>query len=305
MSANTDNKTVIALGFFDGVHRGHAELIKMAKRRAEEIGAVPSVLSFDASPESVIKGYSVPLISSVNTRTDIVKRIFGVDKVIICHFDKNTMAIPWKEFINLLIERHSAAHLVIGHDFRCGYRGEGNPVLISEYCKEIGIGCDVIPKFTLDGITVSSTYIRELISKGEIERANYFLGHPYIFAGMVRDGRKVGRRLGTPTINLDADDPSLLLPARGVYATKVLLENEERPAVTNIGVRPTFGESGKVSVETYILDYDGDLYGKYVRVEFFKYLRPEMKFDSAEKLSAQIAVDTEEARRISELNYRN
>ena len=302
MSANTDNRAVIALGFFDGVHRGHAELIKMAKRRAEELGATPAVLSFDVSPETIITGNSVPLIGSTNTRTDIVKRLFGIEKVIIYHFDKNTMAMPWKTFINSLIKEYSAVHLVIGHDFHCGYKGEGNPNRISEYCKEIGIGCDVIPKFTLDGITVSSTYIRELISSGEIERANYFLGHPYIFAGFVRDGRKVGRKLGTPTINLEGDDKSLVLPAKGVYATKVLFEDTEKPAVTNVGIRPTFGDSSELTIETYILGFDGDLYGKYVRVEFYKYLRNERKFDSPADLTAQIEDDINNTKQVFDLN---
>jgi len=300
MSANSENKTVIALGFFDGVHRGHAELIKMAKLRAEEQGASPAVLSFDVSPEAVITGHSVPLIGSVRTRVNIIRRVFGVDNVIIYHFDKKTMETPWQDFIDSLIAKYSAVHLVIGHDFHCGYRGEGNPQRISDYCAKIGIGCDVIPKFTLDGITVSSTYIRELICSGEIEKANDFLGHPYVFAGTVRDGRKVGRKLGTPTINLEGDDESLILPAKGVYATKVLLGDSEMPAVTNVGVRPTFGDNGKISVETYIFDFEGDLYEQYVFVEFYKYLRDERKFDSAAELSAQIKEDIQATKSVFE-----
>lgn len=298
MSASPENKTVIALGFFDGVHRGHARLIEMAKRRAVELNAAPAVLSFDVSPESVITGHSVPLIGSVRTRSDIIRRLFKVEDVIIYHFDKKTMEMPWQDFINSLIEKYSAAHIVIGHDFHCGYKGEGNPERIFTYCAKIGIGCDIIPKFTLDGITVSSTFIRELIISGEIERANYFLGHPFVFGGTVRDGRKVGRKLGTPTINLDGDDESLVMPARGVYATKVFLESGDKLAVTNVGVRPTFGESEKVSIETYILDYDGDLYGEYVRVGFYKFLRAEKKFESPAELSAQIARDIEETRAV-------
>ena len=296
MSANPENKTVIALGFFDGVHRGHAQLIEMAKKRAAELGAMPAVLSFDVSPESVITGHSVPLIGSVKTREDIIRRLFNVEDVIICHFDKKTMEMQWQAFIDFLIEKYSAAHIVIGHDFHCGYKGEGNPERISAYCTKIGIGCDIIPKFTLDGITVSSTFIRELIMNGDIEKANHFLGHPYIFAGTVRDGRKVGRKLGTPTINLDGDDESLVMPARGVYATKVFLESGDMPAVTNVGVRPTFGDNGKISIETYILDFDGDLYGEYVRVGFYKFLREEKKFENTQELSARIAKDIEETR---------
>lgn len=300
MSANSENKAVIALGFFDGVHRGHAELIKMAKKRAEEQSAMPAVLSFDVSPEAVITGHSVPLIGSVRTRVNIIERFFGVDNVIIYHFDKKTMETPWQDFIDALIAKYSAVHLVIGHDFHCGYKGEGTPQKISDYCVKIGIGCDIIPKFTLDGITVSSTYIRELICSGKIEKANDFLGHPYIFAGTVRDGRKVGRKLGTPTINLEGDDESLVMPARGVYATKVILNGTEMPAVTNVGVRPTFGENDKVSVETYIFDFEANLYGQYVFVEFYKYLRGERKFESATELSTQITADISATRAVFE-----
>jgi len=291
MARYSDKKTVIALGFFDGVHRGHAELIKMAKKRAQELNAAPAVLSFDVSPESVITGNRVPLIGSVKTREDLIRRLFGVENLIVYHFDKTTMALPWQNFIDSLIEKHSAVHLVIGHDFHCGYRGEGNPDRIAAYCGERGIGCDVIPKIMLDGITVSSTYIRELISLGDIERANYFLGHPFIFAGTVAHGRQVGRKLGTPTINLYGDDDSLVLPARGVYATKVLAEGAERPAVTNVGIRPTFGDSDIASVETFILDFHGDLYEKYVQIEFYSFIRPERKFSAVGELSGQITED--------------
>ncbi|MEG0875865.1 MAG: bifunctional riboflavin kinase/FAD synthetase [Oscillospiraceae bacterium] len=294
MSADTE-KTVIALGFFDGVHKGHAQLINMAKQRARERSATPAVLSFDVSPESVISGHRVPLIGSTETRADIISRVYGVDTVLFYHFDKKIMAMPWRDFISSLISKFAAVHLVIGHDFHCGYKGEGNPALISEYCASLGIGCDIIPKFSLDGITVSSTYIRSLISEGNIERANYFLGHPFTFTGTVKDGHKVGRRIGSPTTNLSCD-PELLLPPYGVYVTRVLLDSGALAAVTNVGVRPTFGTSDNVSVESYILDFNGDLYGQFVRVEFYKFLRPEIKFENPQLLREQIEKDTQATR---------
>ena len=293
----SNNKAVIALGFFDGVHRGHAQLINMAKQRAAELKAQPAVLSFDASPESVITGHQVPLIGSMETRADIVRRVYGVEKVIFYHFDRKIMAMPWKEFIDSLVYEFKAIHFVIGHDFHCGYKGEGNPDRISAYCSELGVGCDIIPKFTLDDITVSSTYIRGLIAGGDIERANYFLGHPYIFSGEVTAGHKVGRSLGTPTINLKCPQ-DLILPANGVYATRVLLDEKTLPAVTNVGVRPTFDDKDELCMETHILDFNGNLYGKHVTIEFYKFIRSEKRFSDPQKLKEQIAKDAELAREI-------
>lgn len=295
MTENNKTPLVIALGFFDGVHRGHAELINTAKLRAEELGAKPAVLSFDISPESVVTGKKIPLIGNTETRTDTINRFFGISNVIIYHFDTYIMAMPWKQFIDSLIKEFSAVHFVIGHDFSCGYKGEGTADRIMGYCDEKGIGCDIIPKITLDGITVSSTYIRKLIAVSDIERANMYLGHPYTITGTVKEGFKLGRRIGTPTINLSVT-PDLLLPLKGVYATKVVFDDTERYAVTNVGVRPTFSSQNVISIESYILDFNGDLYGKFVRVDFYKFIRPEMKFMNTLELSRQIEKDTNSAR---------
>ena len=297
MSANTETNSVIALGFFDGVHKGHAELIKLAKQRAAERGASPAVLSFDVSPETVITGLQVPLISSMEIREYLVHTLFGVENVIFYHFDKNVMAMNWKDFIDSLVQEFSAVHFVIGHDFSCGYKGEGKPDKISAYCAEKGIGCDIVPKFALNDITVSSTYIRGLIAGGDVSRAAEFLGHPYVFAGTVSDGRKVGRNLGAPTINLSCP-PELILPANGVYATRVLVDGQALPAVTNVGIRPTFDDGDALSVESFILDFSGNLYNKHVLVEFIGFIRFERQFESAKKLKEQIESDAAAARAI-------
>lgn len=297
MTSESDIKTVMALGFFDGVHLGHAQLINMAKRRAAEKRAKPAVLSFDASPMAVVTGESIPLIGNTRTREETIKRFFGVDRVIIYHFDKSVMTMPWQGFIDSLVVRFSAIHFVIGHDFRCGYKGEGTPERISEYCAQRGLGCDIIPEFKLDGITVSSTHIKSLIAKGDIKSANRFLGRPYCISGEVQGGHKVGRKLGTPTINLSLD-PEMALPAMGVYATKVRLGDTLKDAVTNVGVRPTFDNGNEVTVESFILDFSGDLYGSFVSVYFYEFLRPERKFSDANELSRQIQSDAQAARAV-------
>lgn len=297
MLEENNTKTVIALGFFDGVHRGHGQLIEAAKARAAQLGVEPAVLSFDVSPMSIVTGKNIPYIITTDSKRDTIERIYGVERVFIYHFDRAIMEMPWRDFIQSLIRRYNAVGLVIGYDFSCGYRGEGNTENIPQYCAEIGVTCDVIPKFEIDGVTVSSTYIRGLISEGDMARANLFLGHPYSVSGTVKDGRGVGRKLGAPTVNLSFED-SMVLPARGVYATKAVTEDGEYAAVTNVGVRPTFEDGNNVTVESFILDFSGNLYGQKVRIEFFDFIRPERKFDSPEELSREIQANAETAKAI-------
>jgi riboflavin kinase/FMN adenylyltransferase len=291
----SDIKRVIALGFFDGIHLGHAALLEKTKERAAELGAVPAVLSFDIHPDKLVKGVEVKLINSSGGRADIIKRLFSIDSVIFIHFNENVMRMPWKEFILSMINELGAKHIVIGQDFNCGFMGEGKAERIESYCAELGIGCDVIPKVKKDGILVSSTHIRKLITDGEIEKANEFLGHPHMLTDIVRFGYRLGRTIGAPTINMQFPD-GVLVPKYGVYAAKVILEDGEHPAVTNIGVKPTFGGEAVPTVESYILDFSGNLYGRQVRVEFYKYIREEMKFGSVEQLKEQIQKDAQTTR---------
>lgn len=292
----SEKKRVIALGFFDGVHIGHAALLEMTKRRAAENDAVPTVLTFDIHPDSLVRGTPVPLLTSPEDRVDIIRRYFGIDSVIFIHFGQTVMRMPWREFLDALSSELNACHLVVGHDFRFGWKGEGTPERLREYCGENGMGCDVIPAVRQDGVIVSSTLIRALISKGDIAEANRLLGHPHSLIDTVGYGYRLGMKLGTPTINMRFAD-GVLVPRYGVYATKVFLDNgDEHLAVTNIGVRPTIGDENKVSVESYILDFSGNLYEHRVRLEFHAFLRPEKKFSGIPELKAQIQRDTEAAR---------
>ena len=293
-------KRAIALGFFDGVHIGHAALLNKTKERGAEIGAMPSVLSFDVHPDNLVFGKEVPLINSAIGREDIIRRCFGIDNVVFIHFNRRVMCMPWQEFVDSVIAELNAAWIVVGHDFSFGYKGQGNPQRLKEYCAKRGIGCDIIPAVTLDGRVVSSTYIRELISSGNIKEANRYLGHPHMLADTVHSGYHLGTKMGTPTINLYFPE-GVLVPKHGVYATRVCLENGERyVSVTNVGVRPTVSEDNRVSVESHLLDYDGNLYGRQARVEFFDFIREEKKFENDQELSAQIRRDAETARRFFE-----
>lgn len=290
-------KRAIALGFFDGVHLGHAALLRRSFAAAQERGVIPAAVTFDTHPENLIVGSPMPLISSPADRAELMRRCYGIQEVIVAHFDQRMMKMPWEAFITeFLVKEYGAVHLVAGHDFHFGYKGEGNPQRLQDKCAALGLGCDIIPKVEMDGITISSTYIRGLLTQGEIARANYFLGHPHTLTDTVGHGKKLGSTLGFPTVNLHFP-PGVLVPATGVYATRVYLENGEGyAAVTNIGVRPTVDAAGEVNVEGFLLDFHGDLYGKTLRMEFHAYLRPEQKFPGVEALRAEVMRNAEQTR---------
>ena len=289
-------KTVIALGFFDGVHRGHGALLRKAAERAGELNAAPAVFTFDRSPKEFVTGKPVLPINSNDDRRDIIRRVYGIQRVIFAPFDREMMTMPWQDFITeLLVKQYGAVHLVAGHDYRFGHKNEGTVERLREKCRELGLGCDIIPKVELEGITVSSTYIRTLLEQGDVERAALFLGHPHCLSQTVRHGQRLGRTIGIPTVNL-AVPAHVLTPERGVYITRAFLpDGRSCPGVTNVGTRPTVTEGDTVSVETYLLGFDGDLYGQTVRLDFYKRLRGEVKFPSLEALRQEILRNVAEA----------
>jgi len=290
-------RRVIALGFFDGVHNGHAALMEKVVERARELDATPSVMTFDPHPQSVIFDKPVSLLTSPEDRADLMRLYYGIEDVIITPYTQQRMRQPWDSFVlDTLVREFGAIHLVAGHDFHFGYKGEGNPKRLAALCQELDIGLDIIEKVEQDGITVSSTYIRTLVAQGEIERANEFLGHPYTISDTVSHGKKLGSTLGFPTVNLKLK-PNVLPPALGVYATRVWLENgENHIAVTNVGRRPTVDDGETITVEGFILDFSGDLYGQKVRMEFYKFIRPEEKFPSLEALREEIMRNAQQTR---------
>lgn len=288
---------VIALGFFDGVHLGHGALLRRAAEEAKKRGCESAVFTFDRPPKEVITGIPCPLINSPEDRAELVKRLYGIDEMIMVPFDDEMRTTPWDRFVtDILVERYGAVHLVAGHDHHFGHRNQGSPELLKEKCAELGLGCDIIPAVTLDGVTVSSTHIRKLLEEGDVETARAFLGHPHVLTQTVGHGRQLGRTIGIPTANLVAP-PHVLLPKRGVYAAKITLpDGRAFGGVTNVGVRPTVNNGQDVTVEPWILDFDGDLYGQAIRVEFFRRLRDERKFESLDALRSQIETDAVKTR---------
>lgn len=288
---------VIALGFFDGVHLGHGALLRRTVEEAKRRGVRSAVFTWAQPPKEVVTGVPVPLINSPEDRAWLAKSLYDIDDVIMVPFNKEMMTTSWVDFITeILIKRYHAVHLVAGHDHRFGHKNQGTPELLKSKCAELGLGCDIIPEVTVGGITVSSTYIRRLVELGQISRANRFLGHPHTLTGTVRHGRGIGSSQLFPTANL-VIPPHVLVPSHGVYATRATLEDGScYAAVTNVGTRPTVQNGSDITVEACLLDFQGDLYGKQLRLEFYEHLRQEVRFDSLDALRAQIQSDADATR---------
>jgi riboflavin kinase/FMN adenylyltransferase len=288
---------VIALGFFDGVHIGHGALLRRVAERARELDVVPAAFTFDRQPAGAITGTRVPLLTGVDDRAWLMRRYYGIQEMVVANFD-GMMRMDWQDFItDYLVGELGVVHVVAGHDFHFGYLGKGNPDRLREKCRELGVGCDIIDKVEQDGITISSTYIRTLVAQGEMERAQDFLGHPHILSDQVVHGKKLGGgTLGFPTVNLRVPE-GVIVPAFGVYATRVQIGAASCAAVTNVGVRPTVEDNdGRVTVEGFMLDFDGDLYGQRLRMAFYARLRGEKKFPSLEALSKEIGHNARQTR---------
>lgn len=288
------NKTICALGFFDGVHLGHAALLSACRQLAKERNCHAAVVTFSSHPDTLVVGQTPHLINTPQDRVRLLMKKFHMDTLAELPFDEAMRAMPWKDFLTMLCREYHAAGFVCGEDFRFGSRGDGNADLLQHYCSENGLSCAVVPEQELDGVRVSSTYIRKQLETGDMATAVRFLGHPHILTGTVVPGRKLGRTLGIPTANLRYPE-GLAMPRFGVYACKAWVEGAVYPAVTNIGTRPTV-EGHHITVEPWILDYSGDLYGKEITLGFYRFLRPERKFGSLEELKAAIFQDAEETR---------
>lgn len=288
---------VIALGFFDGVHLGHAALLTLARKRANAMGLRAAALTFDTHPDTLVFHQPVPLINTIEDRKWLMETRFGLDEVLVAHFDQAMMEMPWESFVDdYLIGALGAKHVICGHDFSFGYRGQGSPARLRRRCSLHGVGVDVVDKVVRGGVTISSTHIRQLIRQGDLEGAAQLLGHCHFLSGPVAHGKELGRRLGFPTANLPLPT-GILAPAFGVYAAKVTLPNGgSYPAVTNVGIRPTVHDSLGPLVEAWLMDYDGQLYGETIRVDFYTRLRGEQKFPDLESLKAEVLRNAQQTR---------
>lgn len=285
---------IFALGFFDGVHLGHQVLLKECCRLAAQKSANTAAITFQDHPQSFFSDNPPPLINTLSDRKALLQH-YGIQYIHVFPVTQETMSTPWQDFL-LTLMAEGAVGFVCGSDFRFGHRGEGSAEKLRSFCRERNLPCTIIPEQSLDDIRVSSTYIRSQIETGDMATAVRFLGHPHILTGEVVPGKQLGRRLGIPTANLHLPE-KIAIAKFGVYACRALADGKWYPAVTNVGIRPTVSGTG-ITVEPWILNYSGNLYGQKIRLEFHYFIRPEQKFNSLEELKAAIHRDAEEAKAV-------
>lgn len=288
-------KRIYALGFFDGVHRGHQMVFDLCRHLAENSSASTAAITFDAHPQSLFTPTPPALLNTTEDRRWLIREWAGMDDLLVFPVNPQVMRMPWQDFLAVLIQE-GAVGFVCGYDFRFGKNGEGNPEKLAAFARERGLPCHIVEEQTMDGEKISSTRIRALIEQGDMENARRLLGHFHILTGKVIPGRQLGRTIGIPTANLRLPE-GIVCPRFGVYACRAYVDGKDFLAVTNVGVRPTVSGEG-VTVEPWILDFDGDLYGKKITLEFHHFLRPEKKFASLEELQREIRRNAEQTKEL-------
>jgi len=291
--------TVVTIGAYDGVHRGHRALIGVVTDRARELGVSSAMVTFDRHPATVVRPESAPkLLTDTEQKLELLADT-GLDWVVVVHFDDQRASESAEDFVNeVLVGCLRARSVVVGEDFHFGRGRRGNVALLRSLGADLGFDVMGVGLVTVPGLDepVSSTAIRTALSRGEVETAARLLGRPYEVRGTVETGDRRGRELGFPTANV-AVPAEILVPADGIYAGWYTRpDGETRSAAISVGRRPTFYESGPRLVEAYLLDFDDDLYGEEARVRFVAKLHDEEKFDSAEALVAQMHKDVEATR---------
>jgi riboflavin kinase/FMN adenylyltransferase len=293
-NAEIQRPTVLTLGVFDGLHLGHQLIIRTVVERARETGTVPTVITFDPHPRAVLHPESAPpLLQTLDQKVEGFG-VLGIKQTIVIRFDEEFSQIRAQDFLRDVVkERLQAKEVYLGCGFAFGHDREGNIELLRRVSRESDFFADEVPEVRFRNQRVSSSKVRALLSEGKVNLARRLLGRPYGVEGLVEHGAERGAGLGFPTANLHPRNR--VIPKNGVYVTGTLIEGEWRRSVTNVGVRPTFEADTEPSVETFVLNWAGDLYGDVVRVRFLHRLRDERKFTSIEELKAQIEKDVERA----------
>ena len=294
--AHIDRESVLTIGVFDGVHRGHQRLIAKVVAEANANGAAAGVVTFRNHPDSVLNPNFRPhYITSVAERTRLMEEL-GVDFVVPVTFDREVAGLRARKFTKLLSSNLRMRGLVVGPDFAMGYKREGNVEALSTLGAELGFSVSVVDLLSDGGDAVHSTSIRKALVDGNVKDVAKKLGRNFSMSGTVVTGDKRGRTLGFPTANIEVG-PDMVVPGNGIYATLAFVDGERHMAATSIGTRPTFDGKGR-TIEAFLLGFDSNLYNRQLRLEFVQRLRDELKFDSVDALLEQMELDVEQTRRL-------
>lgn len=296
-NANIQKPTVLTLGVFDGLHLGHQLIMQTVVERAKAAKAVPTAITFDPHPRAVLHPESAPpLLQTLDQRLANLE-VLGIEQAIVIPFSREFASLPAEEFLaDIVHDRLHAKEVYLGKGFAFGKGRGGNIELLRKMSSELGFVADEVPEVRLRGHRISSSRIRERLAAGRVNLVRRMLGRPYGVEGVIIRGNRRGHTIGFPTANLKPHNR--VIPKFGVYATATLVDGTWRRSITNIGVRPTFEQDADPSIETYIFDFDEELYGDVLRVRFLHRIRDERKFNGIDELKAQIEKDTQRA-----LNY--
>jgi riboflavin kinase/FMN adenylyltransferase len=295
--------SVIAVGAFDGLHRGHQALLATVRERAQALDCTPAVISFEPLPRAFFSTEPLPRLSSVREKLRGFAAA-GMEQTLLLRFNRKLTAMSGEDFIQrVLVDRLAAREVWVGADFRFGHKRGGNVAMLERLGSELGFTTCTMTAVHLDGDRVSATRARRLLADGKFAAAQCLLGRPFVIEGKVEFGNQLGRTLGYPTVNIHLQRVS---PVHGIFAVRVGLGEGECswPGVASLGVRPTVNQVSEPLLEVHLFDFDGDLYGRRMAVEFVAKLRDEQKFDGLEPLKAQMALDSRRAREVLGMNMR-
>lgn len=299
MNIYTENSTIIknknsvvTIGTFDGVHKGHLDILDHVIQKAEEINGRSFVITFKPHPRTIVaKKDDIFLLTTYEEKIELLKNK-GIENLLVINFTKEFSNLTAKEFVdNIICNKIGAVHLVIGYDHKFGKDRVGNGSRLTELGMERNFTVSTVAPVEFNGEIISSTKIRKALLDGNIQEANNFLGRNYAIEGKVVEGTKRGRIIGFPTANIEVENKLKLIPKNGVYAVKIFFNSMVYFGIMNIGVRPTFEDSKRLFIEVYILDFSRNIYGKEIKIEFLKRIRDEKRFSSKEKLKEQIKND--------------
>ncbi|MEF3244836.1 MAG: bifunctional riboflavin kinase/FAD synthetase [Caldisericaceae bacterium] len=284
------HSTAVTIGMFDGVHIGHRKLIEETFNQSEELKLVPLVYTFSMHP---LKEKKRALITTLNEKLFLVEKL-GIDVCYVANLDNKFMKLSPLEFVEKeLIERLNTKVVVVGENFRFGYKKSGDINTLITLGNQFKIKVITVEPITVDGYIVSSSLIHDIIKEGDIEKANKLLGHTFFVQGVVEKGKGLGKHLGFPTINLKFENHNKLLPPNGIYITLTEIDKEIFRSVTNVGFNPTVEDQKRIHIESHIIDKEGNFYEQFTRVHFIQKIREEIKFDNLKALRLQVAKDIE------------